>query len=494
MTETISGILMVVVGVAVTVFLFGLAIFIHELGHFLAARFLGFYVDVFSIGFGPALWKKKVGDVTYKISAIPFGGYVSIPQLDPSGMEKIQGSEEKEPEKPEPAELGDMPPWKKIVVSLAGPFGNVVLAVLVACAIAWFAPPDSTGGDTSVGMVVEESDAWKAGLRSGDTILAVNDTAVHSWSDFGVETHLSGGSGKTVSVQVSRGNETLSFTVPVVVTRVGADEIWRIDGLLPRTQCLLSSVEPGAPAAQAGLQVNDALIAVNGVAIYTAEEAMKALAATPPFQVTVRRGGEEQIVGVMPRVLIIDGKETERPMIGVTLATEIIVRRPWMQERAVGAQLSYDTRSIFRVLRALLVPKQEGEAGRAVKSLGGPITIATSLYHEVKTDFWSGLGFLRLICINLAILNLLPIPVLDGGHILFALYALITRRRPNAKVVAVLVNGFAILLIGFMIYVLYRDAERLVKSNDAPVTESRAQGSEEPSETPLPLPEPEPAE
>ena len=141
--------LSILAGVCV-VLLFSLAIFIHEFGHFLAARWLGLKVDAFAIGFGPALWKRTVGGVEYKIGCIPFGGYVALPQLDPSGMEKVQGGSGEASH-----ELPDIAAWRRIIVSVAGPFGNVVLAVALALLIAWM-PGVRTGVvDTRVGVVAE---------------------------------------------------------------------------------------------------------------------------------------------------------------------------------------------------------------------------------------------------------------------------------------------------------------------------------------------------
>lgn len=470
------------------VLLFGLAIFVHEFGHFIAARLLGFQVDVFSIGFGPALWQKKVNGVVYKISAIPLGGYVSIPQLDPSGMEKIQGEGEKEATEARPP-LPDMPPWKNIVVAFCGPLGNIALAVILACTICWFAPPDSTGGDTSIGFVEESSPAYANGLRAGDQIRTVNATPVASWNDFVVETHLSAAGGKTVDLTVERGNEMLTFTVPVVTTRITTvDSVSRVEGLLPKnkTSCIVRSISPGSPAEGSTIRPNDVLLEINGLKIYTAEEAIKALGGTPPFALTLQRGDETITENLTPGIFMMGNEETPRPMVGLALGTEfeIHVRRQWMQERGIAAQLTYDANSIVRLLRALFIPKHEGESGRAFKSMGGPLMIATSLYHEVRNDFWSCLGFIRFICINLAILNLLPFPVLDGGHILFALYTMIFRRRPHPSVIAVLCNTFAILLIGLMLYIVGRDVLRQFSSKEIIAEEQSAEA--EPAPDPIP--------
>ena len=177
---------------ACVLLLFGLAIFIHEFGHFLAARWMGLQVDAFAIGFGPALWKRTVNGVEYKIGCIPFGGYVALPQLDPSGMEKVQGGNGEASRD----DLPDIAAWRRIVVAVAGPFGNMVLAVALALCIAWM-PGVRTGAlDTRIGLVEEGTAAWEAGLRTGDRIESVNGHKVSTWTDMEVEWQLAGGSGE----------------------------------------------------------------------------------------------------------------------------------------------------------------------------------------------------------------------------------------------------------------------------------------------------------
>jgi regulator of sigma E protease len=180
----LSGVLaaLVVVG------FFGLTVLVHELGHFLAARACGMRIDAFSIGFGPAIVKRKRGNTIYKIGWIPFGGYVALPQLDPSGMSTIQG---------ENGEEGALPPaswWKRILVSLAGPIGNIILAVLIAVLISLFPPVDiAPGVDISgavIGTVDDDSPAQEAGLRIGDQVLVVAGNAVATWDEFSTECHL----------------------------------------------------------------------------------------------------------------------------------------------------------------------------------------------------------------------------------------------------------------------------------------------------------------
>jgi len=440
--------------------LFSLAIFIHEFGHFLAARWLGLQVDAFAIGFGPALWKRTIDGVEYKIGCVPFGGYVALPQLDPSGMEKVQG--EQHAGEGETRELPDIAPWKRIVVAVAGPFGNVVLAVVLAYAI-FLTPGVKTGAmDTRIGSVSESSSAWKAGLRAGDRILAVNGKKVATWPDLQVECQLSGETGQAV-FHVARGSEThdLSLTFQtnnVLGLRVLAD-------VYPESRCVVSEIVPGSPAEQSGLRTNDVILAVGDIPVmgaYHFSSLIKAHGGVPA-QLSVKRGATRLMLSVTPRFEEAEG----RFLIGIRWREELENVKAWMMYRDPWMQLKWDSVSVVRVLQALILPESKGERKAVAKNVGGPVAIVVGLYHTVRGNMMDALGFLRMICVNLAILNLLPLPVLDGGHVLFALFEVITRRKPHPKVVAALVNACAFLLIGLMALLFYTDIVKQVKFSRA---------------------------
>lgn len=438
--------------------LFSLAVFIHELGHFLAARLLGMRADVFSIGFGPALWKKTIRGTEIRLSAIPFGGYVSLPQLDPEGMQGIQGDHG--------APLPPAAPWKRVVVAFAGPFGNLLLALVCAAAIAWLAPPEATGASTTVGYVEDGSSGAKAGFLRGDRITAVNGNAVRSWSDFLVESYLGGGTNATVSVE--REGRPLTLTATLDTRLQPEEEIYVIGGLLPGPLDLgVGDIVPGSPADKAGLRRGDVILTVDGAPFVRFEQLTARPDPAAPVALTVRAfadpEGEPRALTLTPEALpALPGEENPPPRIGVTLGMFGQGRFQWMAERGVWAQLRADAMSVIRVLEALCAPKTEGEAGRAASGLGGPIMIFGLFVQVVQTGLWASLGFLRLICVNLALLNLLPLPVLDGGHILFALYAIIRRKEAPARLVNILTNVFVWLLIALFLILIYRDSMRMI--------------------------------
>jgi len=374
-------ILLTIGAIVACILLFSFAIFIHEFGHFLAARLLGFTVEKFSIGFGPALWKKMIWGVEFRISAIPFGGYVSLPQLDPEGTKGIQGTTG---DVPADAEMGDMPAWKKIIVAFAGPFGNIVLAVVLAFALA--AVPGARFGTlaSKIGEVVPDGPAEKGGMIAGDEVVSINGHKVATWVDMQTELQLSGG-------------EACEFNV--------------------------------------------------------------------------LRGGTNVVLKVTPE------RDPASGMCYIlALSTTNNVRAAaWMPDRNPIRQLAWDAGQIVRIIKALTTPR---EAGAAAKAVGGPVMIAEGLYHQVRRNGWDALGFLRFLNVNLAILNLMPIPVLDGGLILFALFELLFRRRMNKKFTDALTTGFMWIFLALMLTLVWRDIARSVRIRRAAARAESAEAAE----------------
>jgi regulator of sigma E protease len=439
--------------VLVVVLLFGLVIFVHEAGHFVAARWLGLTVDTFSLGFGPALWKRRIGGVLYKIGIIPLGGYCAIPQLDPAGMETVQGGSE---EGGAPArQLPPASPWRRIVVACAGPAGNVLLAVIIAWII-YLAPHAVTGGaSTLVGTVETNAPAWPAGLRPGQVIERVNGERVATWYDFLVECHLAGDPARGVVLTVRDGPQLRDLRVPLATNLI--PDVNVVAGVGPKSTCRVDGVVSNSVAAAAGVRPDDTIRSVNGVPVFGATQFLDYMRrnGSSPVHIEFVRGGEVQSLTLAPRPQ--PETRSERPIIGVIPGDEYLDVPVWMQYSKPWRQIKADASAVFRLLRALFFPQHKGEAGRAAGSVRGVPTIVVALWNAVQTGILNSLGLVRLIGINLAILNLLPIPVLDGGHVLFALWELIARRKPNARVVAVLVNVFAVLIIGLMLLLVVRD-------------------------------------
>lgn len=436
MADTLLHLWTVMYTVFLALFLFGITVFVHEFGHFIVARKLGLVAQTFSIGFGKAIWQWKKDGVVYKIGWIPFGGYVALPQLDPAGMEKIQGDASAET-------YPDVSPWKKIAVAVAGPLGNILLALILAWAIFLGSNQPILEEETAtIGMVDERSEAYQLGIRSGDTVVAVNGKPIHAWVDFAVESLL-GETENKVELTLLSSNTTKTIQVEI-------DDIEHtgqiIKGVDPAIPCLLGAVTQGSAADKAGLKANDIIVEFAGIPVGDWFHFVELVQQSPQEEVPVivERNGQRTRFLITP----VYNEEYERVMIGVGLGS--FRARPM-------AQLKSDSSMIVRVLKGLITPR---ESGKVAKNLQGPVGIFGMLIAAVKEGLWSTLALIRLININLALLNLLPIPVLDGGHIVFSLWHGITRRKVNANVQTVLIQICAFLLIGAMLLITFNDIDR----------------------------------
>ncbi len=433
----------------VLVLFFSFTIFIHELGHFLVALRRGMVVEVFSIGFGPALWKRRINGITYKLGWIPFGGYVALPQLDPTGMATVQGEEGEGGDAG--ARLPEAKPRTKIYVAMAGAVGNLLLAVVMAVVI-WLAPGAITHeGAAVVGHVDKDSVASARGLREGDIIRTVNGKPVRTWYDVSVELLLTG-QREEVAVTVDAGLQVRELVLPL--RHVAEGRLAVLAGVQHKPiPCTFSRVLPNSSAADAGLLAGDIVVTFDGVTVDDTEHFIELVSARDgrTVPIVVQRGKQALTLNVTPTF----NAQVGHAVIGVS-PTSVIM--PWMQYKNPWDQLRADAAGIVRLLRALVTPD---EMTHAAKGLGGPVAILATLWLSIKLSFFNAIGFLRFLNVNLAILNLLPIPVLDGGHIVFAAYEGITRRKVPPKVVNVLVNVFAVLLIGAFIALTVKDVDTL---------------------------------
>jgi regulator of sigma E protease len=434
MLETIFFIFMMI-------FLFGITIFVHEFGHFIVAKKMGFVVETFSIGMGPALWQKEVDGIVYKIGAFPIGGYVSLPQLDPAGMEKMQGENENNRD-----ELPEVSPWKKIAVAVAGPLCNILFAIPLALIVM---TAEKAPEHTTVGYVATNCVAYAEGLRPSDEILSMNQHEVHSWYDVAVEKLLATSSDKLDIVY-----RTGTATNQIHLTADQLDKnVIGLDGVGQALRPLLADIRPNEPADIGGLKTGDLVTGINEKKIsywheFAAEIQKNRDTAIP---ITVLRNKKSVTLTVTPKYV----EKYKKVLIGVSPGDPDAL--PWSMSGGPIAQIKNDASKIVRLLQALTT---KGEAKSAASGLGGPVAIFTMIWFALKLGLPYAIGLMRFININLAVLNLLPLPVLDGGHICFALWEGITKRKVHPKVVASLINVFAILLISAMLFLSWRDVDR----------------------------------
>ncbi len=443
------------VGLVVIAF-FGITIFIHELGHYLVARGCGLKVKVFAIGFGPALWKKEINGVLYKIGCIPFGGYVSLPQLDPTAMQSVQGKTGNTPSRASDEDLQPVAAWKKIMVSLAGAAGNVILAVVIAWMVFWIGMPATTASqDTILGYVHSQSALYQHGVRIGDRILHVNGTPVSTWSQFIQEAAMY--DEVILDVETS-GGELIRATVPTSPWQYG---IRMVDGIDVRTTVTVGLAEPGMSAAEAGVKAGDIIVAFAGHEILSSAHLIEQVGANrgETVDMTVqRRTRDGMSVDVTVRVTPVYDPKHEMTRIGIHF------QRPEQQLDTAAKvhplpmmQIRHHASAIGRFLRDLATPKK---SARAANMVGGPVAIITYYVGMVQASLMLAVWFTGFLNINLAIINLLPIPILDGGHIVFSLWEMIFKRPIKAKIINLLVNIFAVLLIGVFLLLSFRDVDR----------------------------------
>jgi membrane-associated protease RseP (regulator of RpoE activity) len=570
-------------GLALVAVFFGGSIFVHELGHFLAARKRGLKIERFSIGFGPRLfgWTGKDG-VDYRVSIIPLGGYVALPQL--ADMEGIEGANSEDAEKLPPISYAD-----KMIVSVMGAVFNVIFAFVLACVLWVTGMPVAAGSNSTViGYVPEQivtssghlaelglgntvpGPAFKAGLRSGDKVISVDDSTVTNFNQISEAVMLGNRKDSqgnpTATFKIERGGETQEIVVQPARLEVNAqsgDKV-RVAGLQPRTAVIVGTPAPGSPAEKAGLKAGDRILSIDG----------QPLNNTVEFRELLRKGGAkprtllvEQADGVSAKVVITPqmtttvnpvsiiayGEDRRHSLILVPATRDLLSKDPeavrdqlmvlgvspddpalaetlkigTIVDKVDGRDQIVSVRSLDGLVQAvgraprdltLYWKRANGEAGNLtlkkaqsvdkqpvqhaqigtyfvtqtelayrnpwetcvgivkstfttlgrlfdrgsdiqVKQLASVISI-TKTYYNLSEDIRRVLWFTVLINLNLAVLNLLPIPVLDGGHMLIATIQRFTKGLLSNKAVIILQYTFMALLLSLMAYIILHDVRR----------------------------------
>ena len=444
--------------------LFGASIFVHELGHFLAARAFGMVADVFSIGLGPALWKRKVGATTYKIGWIPFGGYVALPQMDPNSFlegpgtgDRVQGSDsagsEPRTPNPEPRALPRVSPWKKIVVSVAGAAGNVVFAFLLATVVWWVGKPSSMQERNAVvGFVATNSPALALGVAVGDEILAIDGQPVATWQQVLEKTALAPAARPLVLRLRARDGAERDVALATEKSPVG---VWMLPGLDGMDPCHVAAVYPHSGAAAADLRPGDRIVRFDGQDVFSRAHLSQLVeaAADRPAAVEFLRAGQTRSASVESTW----DEGLQRHLIGIQFNTLADLDYAALSHPTPWAQVKNHAGAIFSFLRALATPATSGVAAEAV---GGPVLILLMLWLMLKSSFVLAVWFTGFLNVNLAIINLLPLPVLDGGHVVVGLWEAVARRPASARVVNALANLFAVFFIGLFLLLTFRDSVR----------------------------------
>lgn len=472
--------------IALAIFALGFSIFVHELGHFIAAKKRGLVADRFSIGFGPRLFGWHRNGTDFRLSLIPLGGYVSLPQL--ADMGRLEGGEEEEGSKLPPISYAD-----KMIVAVMGAVFNIIFA-LVLSLVLWGVGREIVKS-TSVGFVAEEirnadgevvsGPAYAAGIRPGDVIYSIDGNRVPDWWYFqnaiatGVGREDGEDGRRQVEVGVLRDESQLNFTVhPELVS----SERMRYIGVEPETDetsaPIVVRLEPGMPAVDAGLLPGDRLIKLDGEAIISGAFLSTYLAnhGDRTIEVTVERNGREVALPIQPRIK--EGESTPR----FGFAYDFQYKTERVHYNPVE-QLYRFAETMKMTLYALV----HTDSDVRVKNMSGPVGIVHGLTRMAQIGFIDLLWMLALINVNLAIFNLLPIPVLDGGHMLFATISKVIGRPLPQKLMENVQGAFMILLLCFVLYVSFFDVGRVGRDigliTDEPFPEEPAPESE-PDPTP----------
>jgi regulator of sigma E protease len=420
-------------------FVLGVLVFVHELGHFLAARRLGVRVLTFSLGFGPKLAKVRRGDTEYCISAIPLGGYV-----------KMAGENPDDPRTGRPDEFLSKTKWERFQILIMGPAMNIILAVVVmAIVLAQGAEvPIYQDQPPVVGAVSPGSPAERVGIQRGDRILTVAGDQVDTWDDL----FLSVGTrpDRDVALTVMRDGQTR--TVSVRTVSEGRFEIGNI-GVLPDINPIVASVIAGEPAERAGLKAGDVVIAVNGERMVTRTQFIEAISRNGGKQIdlTIDRGEQQLHISATPE------QRGDRGMLGLYVTEPTRSFTPGPIE---AVQLSVERNIefgalIFKTLGGLFV----GET--SPRQLMGPVAIAQLSGESAQAGWIALFTLMASISLNLGLLNLLPIPVLDGGHLLIMALEGVARRDFSMAVKEKMLLAGFVLLMMLMVTVIYNDLTRI---------------------------------
>lgn len=480
--ELLSSLLHNVWAVFLIVLFFGGSIFVHELGHFLAARRRGVKVTRFSIGFGPAIWSHTGKDgVEYRLSWIPLGGYVALPQL--ADMPAIEGESEPVEQLP-PVSYGS-----RMMVLAAGAFFNILFAFALAT-ILWLSgrPEAENVTSTRIGFVADkislldgkevESPAKVAGLQEGDVITAIDGTPVKSWIDVLnaiVLSTVTDDKGERLAVfTVNRGGQSLDLRV--YPRRTGDENIRKV-GIDAAYELIVGKVVPGSAAEKTGFRDEDRVVAINGrpVLSWSAFFTHLQSATGETFTVTVTRNGvpAQIVVPLAPkaRVAAIQGIELRANW-------RLLYQNPF-------EQISQILGNSVRTLKALLLP--QGDVG--LSNVSGFVGITQGFWDALNSDYPAHfvIWFAVMVNVSLAFFNLLPIPVLDGGHMLFATLAKLRGKALPFNFIAVTQSVFVVLLLTMMVYVtVFGDLRRIVRDRKADAEAREAAAEQEKGATAKP--------
>ena len=423
--------------------LIGVMILIHELGHYWAARAFDVKVEAFSFGFGPRLFGFKRGETDFRFSAILFGGYV-----------KMAGEQPGDEQAADPRGFMSKPRWQRLIIAFAGPAINIVLAVVLLTGLFMtHYPKVPTPANPIVGYVVPEGAAAKAGIREGDQVVQIDNTVGPNWEDIMLKEVSS--VKQPLQIWVKRNGERLHFSVtPDEKGGVGTL------GWAQETDVQVASIVPGMEAERVGLQKGDILVSVSGIPLRSISRLYEVERQTDGqvLDLTYSRNGAQNRVSVKPVKRDPDGQGQQRWMIGLTVEPRVeIVALPLHQALYESARRNVQfSELIFKFLDGIV------ERRMSPKSIEGPIRIAQLSGDAAREGAASFFELMAGVSLNLAIFNLLPIPILDGGVMLMLLVEMLMRRDMDLKVKEAVLKVGIVFLMVVVVFVIYNDISKIL--------------------------------
>ena len=420
----------------------GFMILIHEFGHFAAAKYFGVRVEQFAIGFGKRLIGFRRGGTDYRINALPLGGYVKMSGENP--MDDRTG---------DPGEFLSHPRWQRFIIALAGPFMNVMLAIalLTGVYMVHFAYPADLDERAVVGWVNPDTPADKAGIQRGDTIIRVDDVQNPDWEQLEVKAALS--PNQPLNFAILRDGKVMDKTLTPLP--LGPNQYGSMGWLPQEPSVTLTTVEPDMPAAKAGMKLGDQIRTVDGQEIPHVAALIQMLNHTKdqPLDIVVLRDGQKKSFSVKP-VLDARGPGPEPVYrIGVASLPMKVVKLNFPD--ALKRSLSDNKRSSFLILELL---QKMAQRKVSMRQVDGPIGIGSAVGAAAREEGWTPLLLITAaISLNLGIMNLLPIPILDGGVILLLFIESLMQKEISLPIKERIYQAAFVFLVLFAVMVIYND-------------------------------------